>query len=92
MEARRIRETVRGVDEDAFHAYFSLLRTVWWLVLTAVALWAGWLNSVVFVSLLSIWALVETSFAAYRADRNTKTERQLAELDKKLDRLLPPSG
>lgn len=47
---------------------FSLLRTVFWVALTPVAWWQGWLQSVTFVSFLSLWALVETSYAAYRAD------------------------
>ncbi len=47
---------------------FSLVRTIFWIVLTPIAYILGWLSSVEFVSLLSIWALVETSFSAYRAD------------------------
>lgn len=53
-------------------ATFSLLRVWFWLALTPVAYVFGWLNSVTFVSFISIWALVETSWAAYRADRPTK--------------------
>lgn len=65
---------------ERVNAYFSLVRTVWWIVLCGLAYTLGWLNSVVFVSLLSIWALVETSWAAYRADRNQKQEQQLQEI------------
>lgn len=48
--------------------HFSALRLVAYLVLTPVAFMLGWLESVRFVSLLSIWALVETAIASWRSD------------------------
>jgi hypothetical protein len=51
---------------------FNFWKTVLWLILTPVAFVLGWLESIQFVSLLSIWALVETSWAAYRADVPTE--------------------
>lgn len=50
-------------------AKFSLARVIFWIALTPIAWWQDWLDSVKFVSFISIWALVETSFAAYRSDR-----------------------
>lgn len=47
---------------------FNLLRVIAYLILTPIALYFGWLASVTFVALLSIWALVESSIAAWRAD------------------------
>lgn len=47
---------------------FSLARVVFWIALGPISYWQGWLQSVAFVSFLSLWALVETSWAAYRAD------------------------
>lgn len=47
---------------------FNGLRVCAYLVLTPVAWYLGWLNSVPFVSLLSIWALIESAIAAWRAD------------------------
>jgi hypothetical protein len=44
-------------------------------VLTPVALLLGWLDSVRFVSLLSIWALVETAIASWRSDVPNRPER-----------------
>ena len=55
-------------------AQFSLARVIFWLALSPVAWWQGWLKSVTFVSFISLWALVETSWAAYRADRPTEKE------------------
>lgn len=47
---------------------FNGIRIVGYVVLTPVAYFAGWLQSVIFVSLISIWALVETAIASWRAD------------------------
>jgi hypothetical protein len=63
--------------------WFSLSRTLGWLILTPLAWKLGWLNSVSFVSLLSIWALVETAFGAWRSDENPNE----AEILKRLDRI-----
>jgi hypothetical protein len=67
--------------------WFSLGRTLFWLALTAPAFALGLLSSVTFVSLLSIWALVETAFAAWRSDENPESKR-IREMDAKLDDLL----
>jgi hypothetical protein len=56
---------------------FSLVRTILWAILTPVAYFLGWLDSVVFVSLLSLWALAESAFAAYRADANEELIKEL---------------
>lgn len=47
---------------------FNALRIIVYIVLTPIAFYLGWLASVSFVSLLSIWALVESAVAAWRAD------------------------
>lgn len=64
---------------------FSLIRTIFWIVLTPVAYVLGWLALVEFVSLLSIWALVETAFAAWRSDVNPDQDRILALLEEMRD-------
>lgn len=51
---------------------FNAARVVAYVVLTPVAYLLGWLNSVAFVSLLSIWALVESAVAAWRSDVPTE--------------------
>lgn len=43
--------------------------TVFFLALVPVSLWAGWLSSVVYVSVLSLWALVSGHLSAYEAAR-----------------------
>jgi hypothetical protein len=67
--------------------WFSLGRTIFWFVLVVPAFLLGWLQSVVFVSLLSIWALVETAFAAWRSDENPDSKR-LQDVEAKLDEVL----
>lgn len=42
---------------------------VFWAILTPIAYFAGWLESVTFVSVLSIWALVLGHWGAWEAAR-----------------------
>lgn len=43
--------------------------TVFWIVMIPVSYLAGWLNSVVYVSALSLWALVSGHLSAWQAAR-----------------------
>lgn len=70
--------------------WFNLARVIWWLILTPVAYFAGWLDKVTFVALLSIWALVEAAWGAFQSPSNKKLFAQLNRIEGKLDRLLPP--
>ena len=54
-----------------------------WLALTIPAYALGWLNIVVFVSLLSLWALVETAWAAFRGGN----EKSLRRIEEKLEQI-----
>jgi hypothetical protein len=42
---------------------------VFWIVMIPISLWMGWLNSVVYVSALSLWALVSGHWSAWQAAR-----------------------
>lgn len=42
---------------------------VFWIIMTPLTFGLGWLSSVTFVSLLSIWALVVSHFGAWAASR-----------------------
>ncbi len=58
--------------------------TIFWLGMIPVSYAAGWLNSVVYVSALSLWALVSGHWAAWQAARvevaqKDEQERQKAE-------------
>lgn len=63
---------------------FDLSRVLVWLALVPTSYYFGWLASVVFVSLLSIWALVETSWSAFRGG----DEKALRRIEAKVDELL----
>ncbi|GAA2514961.1 hypothetical protein [Pilimelia columellifera] len=43
--------------------------TVFWIVMIPISYLTGWLNSVVFVSALSLWALVSGHWSAWQAAR-----------------------
>jgi hypothetical protein len=43
--------------------------TVFWLVMIPVSLSTGWVKSVVYVSALSLWALVSGHWSAWQASR-----------------------
>jgi hypothetical protein len=43
--------------------------TILWIVMIPVSFAAGWLNSIVYVSALSLWALVSGHWAAWQAAR-----------------------
>jgi hypothetical protein len=43
--------------------------TMFWLVMIPVSYTMGWLNSVVYVSALSLWALVSGHWSAWQAAR-----------------------
>ena len=58
--------------------------TLFWIVMIPVSMAAGWLNSVVYVSALSLWALVSGHWAAWQAARvevvqQEQIERELEE-------------
>ncbi len=68
----------------------SLIRTAFWLAMVPIAYVTGWLSSVIFVSLVSIWALVETAFAAWRADCESPAhQEQMDRIEKLLERREP---
>ena len=52
--------------------------TIFWLVMIPVSYTMGWLNSVVYVSALSLWALVSGHWSAWQAARvEVAQEREL---------------
>ena len=58
--------------------------TVFWIAMIPLSFAMGWLNSVVYVSALSLWALVSGHWSAWQAARvevaqSEEAERQRAE-------------
>ncbi|UQX89315.1 hypothetical protein M6D93_04745 [Jatrophihabitans telluris] len=57
--------------------------TVFWVAMIPVSMMMGWLNSVVYVSALSLWALVSGHWSAWQAARvEVNQERAAAQLAK----------
>jgi hypothetical protein len=42
---------------------------IFWIAMIPISMWRGWLNSVVYVSALSLWALVSGHWSAWQAAR-----------------------
>lgn len=56
---------------------------IFWIVMIPISMWFGWLNSVVYVSALSIWALVSGHWSAWQAARvEVRQERQRSESER----------
>jgi hypothetical protein len=53
--------------------------TIFWLVMIPVSLATGWVKSVVYVSALSLWALVSGHWAAWQAARVEVAQKQESE-------------
>ena len=57
--------------------------TIFWIVMIPVSFALGWLNSVVYVSALSLWALVSGHWAAWQAARvEVKQEAEAEKRDR----------
>lgn len=53
--------------------------TVFWILMIPVSFFAGWLDSVVYVSALSLWALVSGHWAAWQAARVEVRQEEIRE-------------
>jgi hypothetical protein len=52
--------------------------TIFWAVMIPVSFFTGWINSVTYVSVLSLWALVSGHWAAWQASRvEVKQEEEI---------------
>jgi hypothetical protein len=59
--------------------------TVFWVVMIPISFFSGWLNSVVFVSALSLWALVSGHWSAWQAARVEVNQDKEARRQQKQD-------
>jgi hypothetical protein len=58
--------------------------TVFWIIMIPVSVATGWVNSVVYVSALSLWALVSGHWAAWQSARvEVEQQREAAEMAKR---------
>ena len=75
--AKSLWEMVQG--DPVFMRRVNGWLTVFWVAMIPVSYAAGWLDSVVYVSALSLWALVSGHWAAWQAARvEVVQDRELA--------------
>ena len=67
---------------------FNGFRAVVWTVTIPVAYFAGWIYSVAFVAVCSLYANVASDVAAWRSDVNPQLDR----IEEKLDEILKELG
>ena len=58
---------------------------IFWIVMIPISMWQGWLNSVVYVSALSLWALVSGHWSAWQAARVEVRQHEDAQLAEQRD-------
>jgi hypothetical protein len=67
--------------------------TAFWIVMVPISIAAGWVNSVAYVSALSIYALVAAHLSTYAAARTevlqTDADAKIHEAVKRLEKLDP---
>ena len=60
--------------------------TIFWLAMIPVSLATGWVNSVVYVSALSLWALVSGHWSAWQAARVEVAQKRAPTPEERTDR------
>lgn len=65
--AKTIWASIQG--DPAFMRRLNGWLTMFWVAMIPISLVMGWLNSVVYVSALSLWALVSGHWSAWQAAR-----------------------
>ena len=68
--------------DPAFMRRINGWLTIFWIVMIPVSYAMGWLSSVVYVSALSLWALVSGHWAAWQAARVEVTQAEAAAREK----------
>lgn len=53
--------------------------TIFWIVMMPISILAGWINSVAYVSALSLWALVSGHWSAWQAARVEVKQEEMKE-------------
>lgn len=67
--------------------HFNLARATFWVLLIIPSYLLGWVYSVAFVSIVSIYANAASDFASWRADDNKELLEKLDSLSRKLDQI-----
>jgi hypothetical protein len=77
---RNLLEAIPG--EAKFMRRLNGFLTIFWIAMIPISYYFGWLNSVTFVSALSLWALVSGHWSTWQAARiEVEQERTKKELE-----------
>jgi hypothetical protein len=80
---RRLWSSIQG--SPVFMRRLNGWLTIFWIVMIPVSLAMGWLSSVVYVSALSLWALVSGHWSAWQAARVEVNQDREAEKRRRED-------
>ena len=64
------------IEDPIFMRRFNGWATIFWMVMIIPSIAFGWLSSVIYVSALSLWALVSGHWAAWQAARVEVRQQQ----------------
>lgn len=73
----------RGVRAETYWRRFSGMRALVWAAAIPIAIFVGWIYSVAFVSVCSLYANLASDVAAWRSDVNPQLDR----IEERLDRM-----
>ena len=62
--------------------------TIFWLVMIPVSVITGWVSSVIYISALSLWALVSGHWSAWQAARVEVAQHDDADVQEVLDAVI----
>jgi hypothetical protein len=62
------------LQDATFLRQFHGWATIFWIVMIPISVFTGWVNLTVYVSALSLWALVASHWAAWQASRVEEKE------------------
>jgi hypothetical protein len=79
---KKIWNTVQ--DDPVFMKSFNGWLTIFWIIMIPISILTGWINSITYVSALSLWALVSGHWSTYAASRVEVRQEELSP-DGKLD-------
>jgi hypothetical protein len=74
-----MKQLLRKMGSPYFLRAFHGWSTIFWVPFTALAFFLGWLQSVTFVSLVSMVALFLGSFSSWQASRTEVAQDELSE-------------
>lgn len=82
-----MRKFLLYVHSATFVRKFNGWMTIFWIVMIPISVLTGWVASVIYVSAISLWALVAAHWSTYEATRVLEHQEQDANVREVLDLL-----